>query len=84
LTNYIVFVKHAEEDDGRQMWQPFTAQVAHSDRDAIRKSLEGTENPFGSGEYAAVPVRSWRPVKVAVETARTVDIATEAPREPSA
>lgn len=72
-TEYVV-LENAGGEDGVG-WHPIGSQEARSASSAIRQHLakltEGRDLsvlPHGSPWYVAVPARSWKPVKVTVET----------------
>lgn len=65
MTQYILFAK---QGDTENEWTQFTAIIARSARSAIAKALEGDQNSYKDGTFVAVPVRSWKPVTVKVET----------------
>lgn len=65
MTKYIIL--WSANGDGE--W----AQIAghregRSARSAIRDYAESEESDHGEGYFAAIPLRSWRPVSVKVET----------------
>ena len=64
MTHYVILY---QRDDNT--WDQTTALEARSARAAVTKALEGENNPYQSGgTFIAVPLRSWRPVTVKVET----------------
>lgn len=65
MTEYLVLEVQERNDNGLHLWQKIAAVEARSASSAIREALGGEEH---EGEYVAVPARSWRPVKVSVET----------------
>jgi hypothetical protein len=75
VTHYLVFLR-VPDPDRSSVWSQFTAVEARSAQAAIRAALggEGHDNPMGPGEYAAVPLRSWRPVSVTVQTETKIRI----------
>lgn len=64
MTDYLVMVKGGNED-----WYEGERITERSPKAAIRAylELESTKDQ-GDGQYVAVPLRSWRPVSVKVET----------------
>lgn len=65
MTAYVIF----RLEGGQGLWRQGGANVeARSAAEAIRKTVENLDGDKQSGTYAAVPLRSWQPVKVGVET----------------
>lgn len=62
-TDYTVLLR------GPTGWQELTEAVASSAEAAVRIGAEGKE-----GTYVAIPLRSWKPVKVSVETVSRVHL----------
>ena len=63
MTEYIVLEK---EEKG---WIEWDRQQARSARSAIRQHLDGaTAGMSLAGQFVAVPIRSWQPTTVSVET----------------
>jgi hypothetical protein len=60
MTKYVV-LRAIVETDGRSDWATVGTVDASSSDDAIKQKAE-------EGTYVAVPARSWKPRKVAVET----------------
>jgi hypothetical protein len=65
VTHYVIL---RQQEGTNNIWAQTTAIEARSARSAIAKALEGDENPYSDGTFIAVPIRSWRPVTVKVET----------------
>ena len=64
MTHYIILHNTAGNE-----WAQTTSLEARSARAAVAKAMEGENNPYaGGGTFIAVPLRSWRPVTVKVET----------------
>ena len=63
MTNYLVL-----HNSGENVWTEFTAINARSAHSAISQALAGDENTYKEGTFVAVPLRSWRPTVVKVET----------------
>ena len=59
MTSYVI-LRRSEEG-----WQVIDTAEARSAPGAVRELLNGATE---GGEYVAVPERSWRPMKVSVET----------------
>ena len=68
MTEYVIF---SNTDDGGPRWQEVQRLKARSAKAAISAYLKPDSilDESQSGLYAAVPARSWQPVKVQVETA---------------
>ena len=64
MTEYVVLMQQSV-DDG-EAFHIIAYEVARSARSAIQGALVGREDE--SGQYVAVPARSWKPVTVKVET----------------
>jgi hypothetical protein len=64
MTKYLVLRLSKAATDA---WVPLGVVEASSAKAAIRSYLDASKD--GSGEFVAVPDRSWQPVKVQVETA---------------
>ena len=76
MTTYVVLLKHVvaaehqKDADFREMWVAASPPVeAVSAEAAIRKAVKDK-----GGTYVAVPLRSWAPVTVTVETKRTLKL----------
>jgi hypothetical protein len=72
MTDYLILRSlpdpRAKGDEAAQvLWHVYDRHSAVSKEAAIRHCLSGAED--ASGEFVAVPARSWQPVKVSVETA---------------
>lgn len=66
MTEYVVF---ANTDAGGPRWQEVARYEVRSAAAAIRAHLgETMADETHTGQYAAVPARSWKPVTVKVET----------------
>ena len=63
MTAYVI-LRHDEE-----AWVVVDQLEARSARGALWAHLNGSDK---GGEYVAVPERSWRPMKVSVETKRSL------------
>lgn len=63
LTEYIVLIKQ----DGEGWKTIFPNVEARSSEHAVKAASNGT-----AGTYVAIPSRSWKPVKVSVETVKRV------------
>jgi hypothetical protein len=61
LTKYIVLF-----GDG-SAWRKVGERAAYSSKAAVQGYCVDNEVSKDGGEYVAVPVRSWRPVQVAIE-----------------
>ena len=60
MTSYVILCKTVED------WEELAKRVeASSAKAALRTALKGTSI---NGEYVAIPLRSWHPLKVTVET----------------
>ena len=60
MTSYVILCKTVED------WEELAKRVeASSAKAALRNALEGT---IVNGEYVAIPLRNWHPLKVTVET----------------
>lgn len=73
MTEYIVLNFDSTADSGWKVWEEVHNGVeATSAENAIRRFVEA--NGFTSGEFVAIPKRSWKPVKVEVDTKPVVRI----------
>ena len=64
MTEYLIFTSFPVDGELPPTgWKPVGRVHARSAQSAIRESIEALP-----GEYVAVPVRSWKPVTVKVET----------------
>lgn len=66
-TEYVVLHHHDSS------WREIQRVTASSASGAVRQVATGTEAP--SGRFVAVPVRSWQPIDVKVETVRQLRLA---------
>lgn len=72
MTKYVV-LEETTDEDGVEGWNIYDVGVEASSADgALRKALNGKGN-LGS-QYVAVPMRSWRPQPVEVETQQKIKI----------
>ena len=67
MTEYVVL---KAEHPNPMHWEPLGNVKARSAASAIRKHVDEDEQIKGDGGglFVAVPARSWKPVRVAVET----------------
>ena len=70
-TEYVVL---SRIDGGK--WEELTGRItARGNEAAVRAYLDATkESPNNTVEYVAVPVRSWTPLKVRVQTVTTLKL----------
>lgn len=67
MTRYLVLRRTGSHEDAN--WAPMNSVEARSHAEAIRKAVAPKEEqPAATGEFVAVPARSWKPVTVKVET----------------
>jgi hypothetical protein len=71
-TTYVVLRKIGSEEQAQPQWMEYGRAHAASSTAAIRECA-GIDDQ-GAAEYVAVPARSWKPVKVTVETKQTVKL----------
>ena len=67
MTEYVLFQFHKESPEVPGAWTEWTRMPARSAQSAIRQMLERSPESQ-TGQFVAVPARSWRPVTVKVET----------------
>jgi hypothetical protein len=70
VTEYVILEVQEPEANGLHLWQEAARVDARSAAAAIRSALSGENGT--PGEFVAVPARSWKPVKVSVETKSTL------------
>jgi hypothetical protein len=71
-TTYVILRKIGSEEQAQPQWMEYGRAKAASSTAAIRECA-GIDDQ-GAAEYVAVPARSWKPVKVTVETKQTVKL----------
>lgn len=58
MRNWII-LRRIDYPDGNE-WAQVTAVAAWTRGGAVRKATSGEANPYPTGDFVAVPLRSWR------------------------
>lgn len=70
-TKYVVLCDFGKTDSGEKAWGEYARVEATSSDAAIRNAIEPGAQ---SGNYVAVPLRSWQPLPVTIEEKPNVAI----------
>lgn len=68
MTEYLILRSVGKSENGEAHWEDITRETARSAQAAIRQAAERLGADAPRNHFVAVPARSWKPVKVTVET----------------